>query len=703
MWAADETKKLAPSARTPEMFSLSPVGATKGTTLEVEILGENLDGTQQLEVTGRGITTRILEASSLHARAEIVVDPGADAGMHSVRLVSSLGVSNLLGFRIGELRETREREPNNNRDEAEQIRWPGVIDAVLFPDEDADFYRFHATAGQRLTMEVLAARNGSGLNAEMYLLDASGTRLAVGDDEAGTDPAIEHTFKKEGDYFVVVRGTFNVLNITFPTGHPAYVYQLRILSPPWLETVTPSVVAPGATVAAEISGEGLDVVTELGASAGVAAKIASRSSNRIHAVLTADSAGSGFREVWAVSPHGFSTPLRLLVSEPIPTVHEVESRDQGGAQRFTPPAAVVGTIEKPGEPDHYIFSITEPGTYVFEVEAGRLNSLLDSVLTLQDAQGEVLATNDDGIFEQASEGDSKIMYRFAEPGDYRLEIKQAVLDLHGPLYQYRLVARKARPHFALTAVGGDQSTPWARSADRLIANPGSAITIPVKVEWIEGLEASGTEIQLRVEGLPDWIPMAPLTTNIRDGKHADNSHYGARVEIPLSIPQDVKVGSHPFRIKGEATVGGEVLAAEETITVSALGRYVMAASGGFPQSATQRYLSIVSPIEFTLRPEIGDERYPVRFTIQPGTAKILPLTLLPPQKFPLDLDFSAENLPRGLTIQQVELSPDTKQYLLHLKAASDGERGWFPLVTFVATDRSTGVAVPTSYFGMAMQ
>jgi hypothetical protein len=701
----ENTKTPVISARLPAIFSLNPAGAMKGAAQKVELLGENLDGAGRLEIGGQGVTAKILSSSYLRVVAEVFVQPDAQLGVHDVRLISPLGVSNLLGFRVGDLPEMKELEPNNSIQAAQRVGCPAVVDALLFPDEDSDFYRFHAAAGQEIVVEVLATRNGSGLNAEMYLLDASGTRLAVADDEEGSDPVITYTFAKEGDYVAVVRGVFSVLNITFPTGHPAYSYQVRISSPPTLSNLEPATMASDVPVEVDITGTKLDRVEKLDVSKpGLKAAILNRSPSRIRASLTAELTTSGIFEISGVSVEGSSHPLRCRVTKDAKSIQEAEpNNDRESTNKIEVPGVVTGAIGRGGDVDNFLFSIAEPGAYVFEIEAGRLNSLLDSVLSLYDSQGKVLATNDEGSFGQDAQGDARIVYNFNQPGEYRLAVRQAVLDLFGPLYTYRLIARKPEPNFILTPVTRDDSKPWVKSSDRLVAHPGSEITIPITVEWLEGLERQEADIRLIVEGLPEAIPVAPYWARAKEGKSDKQSRFTARVDIPLLIPSDAALGSYVLRVKGEAKVGTTVLTRYESIIISGVGRYVMASTSGFSQSVEQRYLSIVTPTAFALRPEIGDERYPVRFTMQPGTIKTLTLSVLPPENFPAEVSFSGENLPRGLSVHHVEFRQDTQQYLLHLKAAADCERGWFPLVIFVATDPTKRTTVPTPYFGMKVQ
>ena len=691
--------------RIPEIFSIRPAGAEKGKTIRVEILGENLDGATALDFSD-GVRGRILSSSYLRCVAEVSVKPDAQAGIRSLRLTSPHGASNLLGFRVSELPQWSEAEANNTRQAAQEVKWPAVVDAVLFPDEDTDYYRFHARAGQRLIIEVLAARNGSGLNAELYLLEASGRRIAVADDERGRDPLLDYQFDTGGDYFVVVRGVFSVLNITFPTGHPAYTYQLKIGAPPRLCCLLPFAAAPGSEVEVNLPGEFLESVLTLQVSRpGIAAKIVERSARSIRALLSVADSASGVYELWATLPGGSSEKVRFLVADDA-GAREVEPNDErNSGNRIPLPAAVEGVIGGKGDVDAYRVTVQDPGAYVFEMQAGRFNSLLDSVIKLYDSKGKLLASNDDGFFPEGAQGDAKLEYSFFAPGEYVVEVRQAVLDLGGARYYYRLLARRARPHFVLAPARG-REYPAVRGPDRVVAAQGSTVKIPVTVRWLEGLEGMGADIQLTIEGLPPEIQVPPIWARVAEGKHSGKSAaFTAQVELPLAVPADASLGTYPIRVRGEAVVGETPLRGGELIQVSAAGRYVMASSGGFPYTLDHRYLSVVKPPVFMLHPEIGDERYPVRFTIQPGTKKILTLTVIPAEKFTDNFQFTSENLPRGLTIAYVQPQPDTHQYLLHLKAAADCEQGWFPLVNFIAATRRNGreVVVPTPYFGIAVR
>jgi len=100
---------------------------------------------------------------------------------------------------------------------------------------------------------------------------------------------------------------------------------------------------------------------------------------------------------------------------------EVKERVAGSPQErpATLPATFVGTISRAGERDPFLFRAEAGQQLVFQVVAGEIRSRLQSVLTLTDARGTVLAEQDgDG-----GSPDAVLTYRFADAGDYVIQIR----------------------------------------------------------------------------------------------------------------------------------------------------------------------------------------------------------------------------------------------------------------------------------------
>jgi hypothetical protein len=89
------------------------------------------------------------------------------------------------------------------------------------------FYKVTASRGRHISIEVVAQRLGSPLDALVRLLDANGRELAYCDDEPGlgADARIRHKFSATGECFIEIRDTNY-------QGGPRHRYRLRVQNPP---------------------------------------------------------------------------------------------------------------------------------------------------------------------------------------------------------------------------------------------------------------------------------------------------------------------------------------------------------------------------------------------------------------------------------------------------------------------------------------
>ncbi len=78
----------------------------------------------------------------------------------------------------------------NDFDTAHRIISGDRIQGTIGHHGDVDVFRFEATAGEYLNLDVRARRNGSPLDAIVTLYDADGNQIAVWDDVNGYDPTV---------------------------------------------------------------------------------------------------------------------------------------------------------------------------------------------------------------------------------------------------------------------------------------------------------------------------------------------------------------------------------------------------------------------------------------------------------------------------------------------------------------------------------
>src|SRR5262245_33684563 len=168
--AADAPKKPVPpppppplEAPQPFVAYVFPAGGQRGTTVEIAATGTNLvvvsptPEVNSVFVTGGGVTGRVIEAKEPNkAKFALTIAPDAAVGEREIRFVTPGGVSNRFRFFVGAFPEVNEIEPNHEKDKAQRLPSLPVVVNGQITDQDRDYFRFTARAGQKLVCEVKA-------------------------------------------------------------------------------------------------------------------------------------------------------------------------------------------------------------------------------------------------------------------------------------------------------------------------------------------------------------------------------------------------------------------------------------------------------------------------------------------------------------------------------------------------------------------
>jgi hypothetical protein len=168
------------------------------------------------------------------------VDLSADTPWPTTRLQLGYGDDVLLApalFAAGDLPEAIEAEPNDETSQAQVLTWPVTVNGRIDCPGDRDLFRFHATAGSKLSLRVSAQQLGSPLDAVVTITDTSGKELLTIDDRqpvqrdppvvrviespAIDDPLGEFTAVVEGDYWLTIEDRFD-------KGGPDFGYRLEL-------------------------------------------------------------------------------------------------------------------------------------------------------------------------------------------------------------------------------------------------------------------------------------------------------------------------------------------------------------------------------------------------------------------------------------------------------------------------------------------
>ena len=137
-----------------------------------------------------------------------------------------------------------------------------------------------------------------------------------------------------------------------------------------------------------------------------------------------------------LTPKGETAPhsLRIVAKDQLLAKREPNGgfRD---AQPVQPGQTIEGTIEPARNVDVFRLELTAGQKLTAEVLAARYGSLLDGLLSLYDARGRMLTSNDDSVGL-----DPKLQFSVPEAGVYYLVLVDA-LDTGGPTHPYQLDVR----------------------------------------------------------------------------------------------------------------------------------------------------------------------------------------------------------------------------------------------------------------------
>ncbi len=558
-----------------------PAGAQQGTTCQVRVGGQGLDGVSRAYVTGEGVQATVLEhtkpiqakqAATLRERLaelqkqprdpnavkeiaeirrllatfrppnpalaetvtlEIRVAGDAGPGNRGLRLGTPRGLTNPLVFCVGSLPEFSEpaasgpARPPQARPAGQagedpprmRIQLPCTVNGQILPG-GVDRYRFQAREGQSL----VAAASARGLVP--YLADAVPgwfqATLAIYDAK-GTELAYNDDFRFHPDpvlHCVVPEDGEYTLEVkdALYRGREDFVYRIRLGELPFVTSIFP-----------------------LGGKAGTQARLELRGWNLPQTALTLDNTGRspGVHRLSASDLGWISNEVPFAVDDLQECLEQDPNpgrAEPGTGQAVSPPAVVNGRIDRPGDEDVFRFQGRAGDEIVAEVQARRLNSPLDSVLRLMDPAGRQTAFNDDhedkGSGMTTHHADSWLLAVLPADGTYTLHLGD-VQGKGGPEYGYRLRVGPPRPDFDL------------RIVPSTVAIRGGA-AVPVTVYALRRDGFSG----------PIWLALKDPAQGFSLG--------GARVpagqdqvRVTLMAPQQPVDGPVPLSVEGRAQLGAQ--------------------------------------------------------------------------------------------------------------------------------------------------
>ena len=529
-WLFLSTGVLGLSPRThaqiaPRLDPLPVVWFQRGTTNELTVSGDGIQPGAIVQFTGSGITGSLqlptstnltieasgsgLSASPPAASAKstalrLVLAANTPLGAQEMRILGPNGVSNGQQLNVSDLVEVREQEPNDTPERAQRLDLPRAVSGVIRQSAGADYFKFHARAGEHVILDVQANRTGSPLDASIEVFDSTGREVARSEDVHGLDPFLDFTPPAEGDFVLKLH------DLRFQGGD-AYRYRLVAGVVPYLERLFPFGGQRGTTVEVQLAGQNLEGADRLSLS-------------------IAAGTPTGRQDIRAKTAAGSSNPLPFEASD-LPDYREAEpNNSKEEANIVRPPVAIQGHLDKAGDADLFRFKPDRDQRLVLEVHARRFGSPLDALLTLMDAGGNVLQRNDD----DAGGTDARIEADFKAGQEYLVSLRDLV-DRGGPAFGYRLTlqAPDTTPGFTVTA-----------NAGRVRVHAGGHTAVRVEVARRQGLDGIVT---VAAENLPPGVSSSPVILDPR------GANFGWLI---LSADATAASGNVPLRLVAAAEHAG---------------------------------------------------------------------------------------------------------------------------------------------------
>ena len=367
------------SGAPPQVTTVSPFGARKGTPTELTFRGSNLGGGARLLAPFSFQTVAPAPSGSDDKawKTTLTVDPATAIGVYPVRLQTDEGLSAPFLLAVGQLPQVQEVEENSTFETAQVFQAPAVVEGQA-AGNDVDFFRFKGKKGETILVDAQCARIGSGVDPTIRLTTGARAYVGSADDTPGllTDARLFATLPEDGDYVVEISDSRY-------QGGAKPVYRLVIGALPAPEEVFPIGGRGGETLGLEFRGGTLGVGPLFaGANLKAIPGLDSGPLRLTSAMLGRE--GSVF-EVESLSVLSVGTA---------PEVRE-PAEANGVAPRVAAPVFLNGRIDPPGDEDRFTLAVTPGQKLRIEVEASEHGSALDGVLQILDGKGAVLATADD--------------------------------------------------------------------------------------------------------------------------------------------------------------------------------------------------------------------------------------------------------------------------------------------------------------------
>lgn len=516
------------SPQAPTLTSPANLGAKRGAAVELALPGTNLADPTAVLLSCPGKASVVADAKPDAGKVKVRFELPADAplGLHTVRVATKQGVSNLRPFVVDELPEVPETDANRTKDAALAVAAPCVVTGRT-DAETSDYFKVKVAAGQKLTFEVVARRIGSPLDPIVVLHDARTKRELIdlyADDTPGlqSDCRLTHTFKEAGEVIVEVRDT------TY-RGGADFTYRLRVGEFPGATTAFPLAAQRGREARIGFAGPETDDIP--------AVTVKVPADPTLAAVNVAPKRAAGVS--------GWPVPVRVT-DEP-QSVEQEPNNEPAKAGKLPVPGGVSARFAEKGDTDHFSIAGKKGQKLVVAALTYEVNAPTEVLIRVLDAKGAEVAKSNPATVP------TRFEFTPAADGDYVVACENLNF-LYGPNEVYHLSVRPAGPDFEV-----------ALALDRYEATPGGGTA--VAVANVVRLNGYAGPVVLGIAGDANLSGTATVAAG------------QTQAFVPLLVKAGTKPGAYPFQVVARAAAGA---GGTDTVRVATLVDVVKANLGGMP-------------------------------------------------------------------------------------------------------------------------
>lgn len=498
----------------PRLLAITPYVWHQGEELEVLFRGEQLATVHQLLDYQQGITVHEWNADDpKFVKAKISVAEDCPLGPHALRLLTKEGITELRLAHVSPFLRVKESERPTSQQAPQAI--PRQCTVVGRRDgRTDDWYSIEATAGERISLELVAIRLGrAAFDAKLTALGPNGEQIAEVDDTLlyQQDPMLSFIAAKAGTYLVCVASASGESN-------REYFYALHVGSFPRPHRVTPSGGQPGALI--DLTWQQPDGTTL----------------QQSVQLPSADAIASHHDRVFHVHPESNGkrapSPVPIWLTKSTPTTEQEPNNTYTQATRVTVPSSIQADMNQPLDRDCFVFTAKQGEKLTARIQARKsIRSKLDADVSLRHGDGKFITSNDD----QPDGPDSYLEFDIPADGDYLLVVRDQQ-NRGGAAFGYWLELERAQPHVTI-------------NLPEINRNESLTLAVP-----------RGSRMALRATATKKFVN-GPLQF------HLDHLPTGLTLE-PTSLPPDRPAATLMVSAADDAPLGGAIAPLTGTLTAN---------------------------------------------------------------------------------------------------------------------------------------